>query len=399
MSKEIINCVFIQPDFYVSDILSIVLYVDQPPKSIPSLSIIVNNQKYSLQTPTVSDGDISWNLNSICDFAEEAPQCDIFSLDKEGRIENYLLNQLLFLGPKKTAKPPLNTFLIEFPSGIYIRKKDYKDSTVSFSVDSILTLELRNIKSIQMSMAKLDEEKKKFEEKKKELGIDFQQLSNLKAQYEQSLREKRRMQYLCNQKEKSLKSQTEQANFQIDSQHQIQQLKEHIENNQKKISEKNSEQTSPNSYKKLLQFRLDALNELKGIFPFNENEKRICSVVYNANPTQPKQWNELKAFLGFATHYIHEVSRIVGVPMRYNLSPRAGLSMITDRVSMTQWSIPTEDNIEKLHKYESILVACSQIITDALFMERPKNGNITLLSFLSKLNSIGQKELETLQPL
>ena len=358
--SETLKCVFIPTNFFISDVVSIVLYVEKQPDPAPSLQIIVGNNTYKLSPPTYSNGRLSWGVNTVCDFYEEAPECDNFKVQVNNSVPiNYLLNQLVFLGPTKNAKPPQNVYLLELVSGIYARSSDYKEETVSFSVDSILTLDYRNIIAIQQQLGSLSEAQRKFEDKKKKLsssGIDLDKLSNLKAQYEECMREKRRAQYEFEQQNQRVQAESIHAQCEAEAKSSLEALTRHIKANKQKQIQKQKQQNDQNeinsqiqSYQRLLKFRIAALNELATIFPFKPDEAQLCDVHYKDQPQNNQEWNELKAFLGFTTHYIREVSRVVGTPLQYNLIPLAASSRIVCRMTDKKWQIPAENNLTEIY--------------------------------------------------
>ncbi|OHT08541.1 hypothetical protein TRFO_22877 [Tritrichomonas foetus] len=402
---ESLNCVFIPTNFYISDVVSIVLYVAEQPNPLPSLSISVDGSSYSLPPPVFANNRLAWEVNTVCDFYEEAPECDSFKLTVGSAAPvDYSLNQLVFLGPTKSAKPPQNIYLLEFVSGVYARSTDYKEDTVSFSIDSILTLDYRNVLSIRQQLEELSAAQKAFEEKKALLtqsGIDLNKLSNLKAQYEDCMREKRRVQHDFEQQNQRMQAATIHSQTENNCKASIQSLTQHIEMNKKK--ERPAEPTLE-SYKKLLRFRIAALNELKMIFPFSPNDGRLCTVHYHPQPQNSSQWGEMKAFLGFATHYIREVSRVVGVPLQFNLIPLAGSSRLVCRLTDEKKYIPNEytsQTAEQAKNYEESLILCAKHIIETLLMEVPKQDGQkaeSLMDYLIKLNTISEKDLETLIP-
>lgn len=404
---ETLKCVFIPTNFFISDVVSIVLYAQEQPKPIPSLQIIVGENSYKLSPQPFSNGRLSWIVNTVCDFYEEAPECDNFKVQvNNSEPLNFILNQLVFLGPTKNAKPPQGVYLLELVSGIYARSTDYKEETVSFTVDSILTLDYRNIIAIQQQLGSLSEAQQKFEEKKKKLsnsGIDLDKLSNLKSQYEECMREKRRAQYEFEQQNQRVQAETIHAQCEAEAKSSLDALTRHIKANKQKQAQKQKQQSDQNeinsqlqSYQRLLKFRIAALNELATIFPFKPAEAQLCDVRYKDQPQNNQEWNELKAFLGFTTHYIREVSRVVGTPLQYNLIPLAASSRIICRMTDKKWQIPAENNATEIANYKTVLASCAKHILETLQMEMPKTEN--LIDYLIKLQSISKENLETLIP-
>lgn len=397
--SETVHCIFIPTKFLMSDVISIVLYFENQPENLPILSIIVKEKKYQLRSPSISNGKISWEINSLCDFYEEAPECHQFSLLNGAQREDFSLDQLVFLGPSKTATPPPNIFLVEFISGVYARSQDYHEDTVSFKVDSLLTLDSRNVASIQSNLAMLSDENSKFEEKKRQLastGIDLERLSELKTQYEEKMKEKRRIQYQFEQQNQQNQAESIHEQNEKEVQASVERLKKHIQENREKQQQVKSTLPDPASYQKLLQFRIAALNELALIFDYQPTEKRLCTVYYIDSPKTPSEFNSRRAFLGFATHYIREISRIVGMPLSYNLIPRASSSQIVCRLTDKKWTIPTENHLNEFQEYETLLLNCAKHIIKPFQMSSHEPE--TFIESIGLLTQIGPQDLAKLNP-
>ena len=402
MSEEALNCVFIPANFNVSDVRSVVYSSPQLP-SFGKLSIEVNGRNYPISAPRVDDKRVIWEISTVCDFYEDAPDVYTFSLIiSSDRKIVFNLRDLVFLGPSKVAKLVDDVFLLEFVSGIYARKEDYTESTVSFKIDSILTLDYKNVLEIKNQLAELETAQKAFEEKKKMLtdnGIDLNKLASLKAQYDECMKEKRVAQYNFEQQSQKIQAETIHQQIEQNNKESREKLAEHFRINREKMKEAQPEQNME-AYNRLLKFRIAALNELKMIFPFSTHEGRLCSVHYFKNAQDQSQWGEMKAFLGFATHYIREVSRVVGVPLQYNLIPLAGSSRIVDRLTDENKMIPTDYTPQTANQaadYEGTLIACAKHILETLMIQfDPKSDS--LLDFMIALNSINSENLATLIP-
>lgn len=397
--SDCLNCVFIPPDFHLYDILNIVYIQEEAPEHPFDLSITVNEAQYNLPS-RLTGNRICWEFEAAGDFHTIAPDVQTFELISADKSPiQYNLKELIFLGPTKCASAPNDTFLLEFTSGIYARREDYQSDTVTFTVDSVLTLDYRNVMAIRQQLEELNAAQKTFEDTKSRLTtseIDINELSNLKAQYEECMREKRRVQHEFLQQNQKMQAAMIHNQNEQDAKDALQSLKHHIEVNKQKIQQ---DEPEPENYKRLLRFRESALNELKMIFPYNETEKKLCNVQYNVQPQNVNQWNEQRAFLGFATHYIREVSRIVGIPLQYLLIPLAGMSQCICRLTDEKRVIPQDNSpqsLVKLTQYEESLISCVQHIAKTLMMTLPESKSIT--DFIQLIRCISVENLKTLIP-
>lgn len=400
MSTESLRCVFIPPKFHVSDVVSIVYFCDEAPNPLPSLKMRVEETEYNLAEPKYANGRVTWSVDDVCDFEEAAPEARSFELvtETDEKIV-FQLENIAFLGPSKTASPPKSLYLFECISGLYARSEDFHEETVTFTVDSLLTLDYRNVLAIRQKLEELTTAQKAFEDRKEALqqaGIDLNRLANLKAQYEECMRKKRRVQHEFLKQNQRMQAAMIKNQCQQDYETAVESLRKHIEENKQKAPPAEPPRAS---YEKLLRFRVAALEELKMIFPFVYQEKSLCGVHYTPTPTSA-QWGEMKAFLGFATHYIREVSRIVGIPLQYSLIPMASASRVVCRLTDETRQIPNEYKPETKNTvaaYENALVQCCKHIGRTLLMQI---DDITdLPGHLQLLNCITSRNLETLIPM
>ena len=400
MSAESLRCVFIPPKFRVSDVLAIVRACGEAPDPVPVLKIHVDGAEYELANGKYEGNRVSWSVDEVCDFEEVAPEARAFELvtDKEERIA-FDLSNVVFVGPAKSAAPPKDVYLFECVSGFYARPDDFHEDVVTFTVDSLLTLDYRNVLAIRQKLEELATAQKAFEDRKEALqqaGIDLNRLANLKAQYEECMRKKRRVQHEFLKQNQKMQAAMIKNQCQQDYETAVESLRKHIEENKQKAPPAEPPRAS---YEKLLRFRVAALEELKMIFPFVYQEKSLCGVHYTATPTSA-QWGEMKAFLGFATHYIREVSRIVGIPLQYLLVPMASASKVVCRLTDETKQIPHEYKPETKNAavaYENALIQCCKHIGRTLLMQI---DDITdLPGHLQLLNCITSRNLETLIPM
>jgi len=392
---EGIHCVFIPPNFFLKDVMSIVFISEEKKK----LVLEIDNVEFDLGEGNMQDGKIIWPIDTFGEFESLSENCKLFRLCANEEKLSFDLSQLTFLGPVKGSSPPSSVFLLEFTSGYYCRSDDYSSETVSFSVDSILTLDYRNVAVIRKQIEELSVAKAKFEETKKSLtesGIDLNELAQLKDQYEESMKKKRRIQHEFVNQNHKMAANTIQLGCEQDRQLAIETLKKHIEANQQRLD---PPEPSADSYYRLLNFREAALKELKSMFPFDIQMMKMCSVVYTQQPININQWNENRAFLGFATHYIREISRILGIPLHYLLVPLSVSSKAIYRINEERRLIPVDmsaQNKIQMAQYEEALVSCCIHIEKTLIMEQLTSSSI--LEHINKLNSITKENLETLVP-
>lgn len=150
-------------------------------------------------------------------------------------------------------------------------------------------------------------------------------------------------------------------------------------------------------YEKLHRFRVSGLEELKIIFPFDSERKSICNCCFT--PLELKHdieiWNDNRGFFGFATHYIREISRILGIPLQFNLFPLSVSSKIVSRLDDAVFMIPAEKNVEKMRAYESQLVKCLHHILKAISLV-PRSSD--LIDLIRQIREVDAKMLRTLIP-
>ena len=332
--SEALNCVFIPPNFTLNDISSITIFYEKPPEESYSLSMEVDSNVYNLKEGFLSSNKITWSLDEIENFQSLSPDSTQFIIHPpDSPPISFDLSKITFLGPIKNANPPNNIYLLEFISGYYCRSEDFTEETVSFTIESILTLDYRNVQTIRQQLEDLNTAKKAFEETKQHLsesGINLEELTTLKKQYEDTMSQKRIVQHEFLHQNQRLQAAMIHSQAESDREAAVQSLKKHIEQNKTQTPPK---EPTLEEQMKLVNFRLAALEELKLIFPFAEKEGRLCSVQFFSQPSNSVQWAETRAFLGFATHYIREISRIVGIPLQYLLIPRASSSQIICRLT------------------------------------------------------------------
>jgi hypothetical protein len=394
---EVVKCVFIPPKFQVDDILNIVYFGDPSADPLPSLELHLGSTIFPLPPATSADGRLSYSFESLEDL-QSSPPSTTFTLFPPNITFN--LQSLVFLGPTKTASSLPRAFLLEFPSGLYARSDDVRPGSVTFTADSILTLSYDNLIAIRQQLDELARAEGAFEERKQMLqghGIDFSRLAELKAQYEESIRTKRRAQHEFMRQNQKMQAATIRSHSEQDFGTAVDSLRRHIEENRRTpVAE--PPRIPP---QRLLRFRVQALSELKFVFPFAPEEQRLCGVQYFQMAVNNAQWGEMRAFLGFATHYIREISRVVGVPLPYLLLPMAGASRAVCRLTEQRNQLVadyTPQAVKAGAAYEVALVACGRHVLETLLVEVEGLVGPPLVAVLRMLTDLNEENLRTLIP-
>lgn len=395
---ENIECVFLPVDFKISDIIAVSMLVEEQLETIPTLTLVIDGNELYLNNGVQIDNKLTWTTESLEKFKETHTESKSFKIHYFDKEQNCNLSKLVFLGPIKTAKLPPNVFVLEFNSGFFIDSEFVTDEVIKFNVDFILTLDYRNVSSIKTQLDELDNAQQSFEETKNRLiesGLDLNELSQLKLQYEQSMREKRRVQHDFIDQNQKMQAATIITQNEQDRIVAVDALKAHIQVNKDK---RKFDEPDKEYYQKMKQYRTLALNELSIIFPFTD-AKNFCTVNYYAAPSNAAQFNEMRSYLGFATHYIREISRILGIPLPFVLYPQALSSRITSRLSDKSVLIPTDFNavnVKNMQSYEQTLIDCAKHIIKSLVEDT--NCGQTLPDYIAKLRSIDDTMLTTLIP-
>ena len=395
-----IQCVFIPPDFHLNDILAISMFVETPFDKIPVLELEIDEKQFLISTGVQVENKLSWITESIDELREITTDTKEFTIKYQENLIKFNLDKLVYLGPLKTAQPKNGIFLLEFTSGFYCKEEDCTEDSITFNVDSILTLDYRNVNSIKNQLEELNSAQQTFEDTKKHLidsGINLDELAELKNQYEESMREKRRVQREFIQQNQRMQAATIHSQCEQDRSNAVEALKKHIESNRQKSK---APEPDKESYTRLVKFREAALTELKAIFPYDKDNKTMCSLQYNQTPQNVQQFNDMRAFLGFSTHYIREVSRVLGIPLQYILVPLAASSKVISRLTEKPQIIPADfspASVKQMNIYEKCLCDCATHIAKTLMMDVTVSSS-SITDSLSLLHSIDQKALETLIP-
>jgi hypothetical protein len=399
---ETVPCVFLPPQLSVHDIHDIVFYTESEPSAPPTLRVTISTSTFDLPPPAFSDGRLVWPLDTVAEFNGfdlESSTITVISGSEPPRA--FDLHALVFLGPPKGWTPLPNIFLLECLSGLYAREADVPAGPIQFEVDSMLTLDYRNILTIRQHLDELSRSQNDLEQRKQRLaeaGIDLAHLAELKAEYEDAMKQRRRAQSEFVKQNQRMQAATFHQHAERDFESAKETLQNHIQNNQRKSQAAEGNRIS---HERLLAFRVAGLNELKIVFPFNFEERRLCGVQHFVNPSS-SQWNETRLFLGFATHYIREVSRIVGVPLPHSLAPLGGNSKILARLKDLKTQLTTEYSPQNTPKvvqaYESALVACCKHIADTLQVSQEDLGQVPILGYLRVVSSISRDHLKVLMP-
>lgn len=185
-----------------------------------------------------------------------------------------------------------------------------------------------------------------------------------------------------------------------------------IINKNKETYEENKFRSNNEKQKELLKTKIDALRELNIIFTYvkmdSPDHRILCGVMHTRNPANVEQFNKNRFFLGFLTHYIREVSRVLGIVLDYTLYPSSANSEIHSRERIrTVYKIPAAiSGKQSMLTYECILVKCINKIKKALTVDRDSDiyGNIDsesdIYSAVDSLFSLvdDEKTLEALLP-
>lgn len=393
-----LSCVFIHPDINITDIIAISLFVEDEVESIPNLEVNIGTDQISLAHGVQIETKLTWVIEWFKIAKILNPNTKVFTVNFENISTTFDLTNLIFLGPTTNTNIMPGILFLELTSGFYCNPKDFDQEQAKFNIDLILSLDYRNVTTIKTRLDELDTIERQFEQKQEQvsnIGIDISELREIQQKYEDSKKLKRRVQYQFmqhndRQLEESIAVQHKRAQLSV-----IEALKQHIETNR---SKKPVEVDEKENYSKLMKRRISALNELKMIFSYSSN-KELCTVRYSNAPSNANQFNEMRAFLGFATHYIKEVSRVLGIALPYVLHPQATYSKIESRISEKTINIPTDFSsvaVKQLQSYESTLVEISQTILKFLFNETSIGNSLT--DHIERLRALNEKDLVNLIP-
>lgn len=395
---DTVQCVFIPPSFNFHEILSFTIYSDAHFSEIPPLIVQIDEKQFEINKITNSDNKITWNCEKLVELKEHRTKTKEFKVKFNDLEKTIDLNGLIFLGMPRSFKPIYDVLLLEFKSGYYCRSDAISEDPVSFNVDFILTLDYRNVVQVKAQIEELQQSQKSFIETKERLvqtGLNLKELSDLKVQYEECMKEKRRVQHDFIDQNQKMQAATIITTNDEGRSALKEQLTKHIQANKERIT---TSKPDIEAYEKMKEYRLMALQEMLLIFPLGDNNK-FCYMNYYQTPANLQQFNEMRAYLGYATHYIRELSRILGIPLPFVLYPQAAASKITSRLIEKSVAIPADfnvPNIKIMQSYEQILVDCSKHILNSLLMESEGEANIPV--FIEKLTHIDDTALSSLIP-
>jgi hypothetical protein len=285
---------------------------------------------------------------------------------------------------------------LEFLSGLYARSEDFRSDSVPWKkpANSILPFSFSTVAQIEEQLDLYSDAVSDFQSAQE--GIDLSELGRLKQQYEDLY--SRIGQHHLTLYDQSTTDQVAQAEA-----HRI-----HTNTVARSQFEAHLADTSPDPVKvgrvrafheRWVRSRATALDELKQMFPLADDD-RLCRVQYSTRPTKD-QWNETRAFLGFATHYVREISRVLGIPVSYSLIPLAGASRIEVPLTNAVLELPSVYSphvLQLANNYEGALVDCCQQIGAGLEIVREFEYRVSLVQALKILNSISQSHLQKLIP-
>ena len=160
------NCVFISPNFETSEIISIVYSTASLHDTAPVLKVSFSSVVIELQGRIKNDR-IIWDVENSFLYASSSSEMSI--IGKANEEIKFDLNDLLFYNPSELCQVPHDVYMPRFQSGLYIRRDDLKEDSVSFSISSILTLDYENIEKLQIKLDELQNASNELNETKKKL--------------------------------------------------------------------------------------------------------------------------------------------------------------------------------------------------------------------------------------
>jgi hypothetical protein len=265
-------------------------------------------------------------------------------------------------------------------------------------MESLASLDIRSFSTVRQNLDELVRAQAAFDERRLELhsnGIDLARLSGLRRDYEETMRRRRREQYEQARQQKRHQASLVAAQYDRDFQAAVAAFRRHIDS---VTAGRGDPLDDVQSRAKVLRFRISAIEELKVMFPVDET--RLCFVRYLPTPTSA-QWAEARSFLGFATQYIKEAAKVLGIPLPYVLEPLGGASRVICRLADVKRVLVPEfgPHVAKLApEYEAALVACARHIIEAMRgpIELPQQGQ--LLHCLKLFTEITRDDVEALLP-
>lgn len=391
------NCVFIPPSFDTTELLGILCAPDPAPATAPPLRVAFGDVVTEL-AGEIRGARVLWRAEGEFQLAGASRALRI--IEGSGRELDFRLDDLLFLNPSESCALPPNVYALRFQSGLYVRRCDFGGDSVTFSASSLLTLDYENVERLQAKLSELQSVTRELSATKDRLrdaGIDLDKLASLKAQIQEALREKRVAQYRLTQENQKISAVTVHSKNEVEYNASLEALRGHIEANRRAAQEQEQRAPLAVERQKLLRFRMVALDELKMIFPFDAESGAICgSVHFCSSPMQPQQWDETRAFLGFATHYIREVANVIGIPLPYSLTPMTTASRITCRLTGEVRQIPQTEDSRTLAAYVGGLIDCIKHILDVLDVVYEEQ--LSLIKAIKYLYTLTEENVKTLIP-
>jgi len=400
--SETLECVFIPPRLGIGDVSAIILACEAPAGPPPVLQLLVGDATFDLPPPTEAGGCLTWVPAAVCDLAAEFGDASGFALAREGgeRVA-FELGALVLVAAAGAADPPSGVFLVECGGALLGRAADFGSGPVSFAVKGLPVLEHRAVVSLQEQLGDLAVGRRRFREHQRRLkraGIDLCRLEDLRAQFEEGMRRKRRLQHALMRQNQVLQAEMTRDRCERDQANAIDGLRRHLEANRQRVTPAGD----PAAHRRLVQLRVVALGELRTVFPLVQGEGEggvtLCGARYWEAPTAV-QWGEMRAFLGFATHFVREVSRVAGIPLHYILVPHAGASRAVCRLTDEVRQIPQvirQETRAAAAAFEVVLVECCRHVAGTLQMSFDASGGLP--AHLELLNAISERDLETLVP-
>lgn len=386
--SDVFNCVFVRPDLRESNLISI-RYV--PIESvIPPESVCIDfeGDTHQLERSEV-DGEFVWEVNIGITPSEGSIAIYV---DGDSLICN--IDEVVYLGPITGGGKIKGALMFEFPCGLFCRKEDEPSEPIQFDLGVIPILEYKQVLEMEQQLMDLSSAQHVFDETKSRLeksGIVLEELEALRLQYEGTMKENRKARFEFGKKSHLMEVASLQEHVEAQSAAALAQL-----TNPPPVI---AEQDEPRNEEQLLRFRMLALNELKVIFPYTKEPTTLCGVAFPLSIQNSDQWNQKRAFLGFATHYIKEVSRVLGMALYLQLIPRSSSSMIASRLTDEVRKIPEDlsnQGKQSMERYEEWLIEATNFMVSSLMMDVSPCG--TILDCLDLLHSIDEETLRVLIP-
>jgi hypothetical protein len=383
-----LECVFLPPKFAVSDILSIIYYSDSPDHA-PSISISVGKETFSFPFPNFAEGRFRWSFSSIPRLTQLT--ASRFTLNATPDLPSparFDLARLCFFGRSEYVTPRTKVFYLEFLSGLYLRFEDHKSTTVLWprGIASLTPCSLAAATQIDSQLTAYADAQAEFSAAQADLEIS--ELSRLRDEYISLYSRIEELQVQFHQS-----TTDEQVRQDDDRRH------GHILEARRSLT-RHLQQTGqyPVSYSHQatqegwIARRYASLAELKELFAGLE-DGNCLGVKYSTIPLRDGL-DATRTFLGFATHFVKEVARILGIALPFSLVPAGASSRIEKTLIDT--TIPLLPTDRDFKQYEKALVECCNYLRESLNLS--VTNRETLLEAIKAIGAISERDLHALLP-